>query len=76
MRWLARTSEHGDLDAALGLVEVHVDEEVAADRPERVADLGVRGRGLRRPGWFVTLVPGAAGPVEKSGAVWLAEPPR
>ena len=60
---LAQSTERGDHDAALGLVVIHVEEEVesALATGGQLRSLGVRRNRLtRRPEWFVDRV---AGPV-------------
>ena len=77
--WIARTCEDGDIDAGLGLIYIHLDEELAADRPwADVTDIGLRRGRVGRPKWFSTLVPASNDAVvdpDQPRFLWVADPP-
>lgn len=75
VRRVARTTENGDREAALGLVYVHLEEELSAAAP----DFGVRAIGLRRsllgrPRWFAERVPSDELD-QVPQTIWAGEPP-
>jgi hypothetical protein len=72
---LAVEAQEVDARAALGLIYVHIDEELTADTASGpVIRLGIRSRRIGRASWFVDRLPTApAG--NQATAVWLADPP-
>jgi hypothetical protein len=73
-RRLADSSEEGNLRRALGLIYVHLVEEITADSAAGpVTDVGLRRGRLGRPRWFVARAPQADR--SSPSSVWLAEPP-
>jgi hypothetical protein len=74
LRSLARSSEDGDEDAALGLMFIHLDEEIAAVTTRGlVSQIGLRRRRLGGPDWFVERV-SASGAERQPKRLWTADP--
>jgi hypothetical protein len=71
---LARTCEDGNVGAALGLMFVHVDEEVTVDSQTVVTDVGLKPRHLGKPAWFTRRIPPDQVDSEPS-YVWVLDPP-
>jgi len=71
---VAKTSEDGDLDAALGLIFVHVDEEITVDASDVLTDVGLEPRRRGKPAWFVRRVPPDRIDSEPT-YVWVLDPP-
>lgn len=72
---LARTSENGDREAAIGLVYVHLEEELLAAAPDfGIRAMGVKRARLGRPQWFAERVPAdELGQVAQT--IWTGERP-
>jgi hypothetical protein len=74
-RWVARTAEGGNLENALGLILVHLDEEITSVSDGMVlTDVGLRPRGLRRPVWFSKRMKASAVD-SRPRSVWVTDPP-
>lgn len=72
--WIARTSEHGNVTDALGLIYVHLEEDVAVDSADGVVtDIGLQKRRLGHPQWVVHRIPQIAH--DKTASVWVPNPP-
>lgn len=71
---LARTCEDGNVGAALGLIFVHVDEELSVDSETVVTDVGLKPRRLGKPSWFTRRIPPDQVDSEPN-YVWVLDPP-
>jgi hypothetical protein len=73
---LARSSEDGDVQRALGLIFIHVDEEITVESCAGVlTDVGLQPRRLATPSWFTRRVPEDLVDTEPDHA-WVLDPPR
>jgi hypothetical protein len=72
---VARSSEDGDVQRALGLIFIHVDEEITVDSSAGIlTDVGLERRRRAKPSWFTRRVPEDLLDTEPDYA-WVLDPP-